>query len=84
MEVLRHVFISFNFEKDLAQLAIKTPMVSSDQYAINNVGKTSLTNRTKHSSGCLGSEETALPLAGRSIQNLIMLLYNSIATTSFS
>jgi len=49
MEDLRHVFINFNFENDVSQLAIGKPMVSSNLHAIHNVGKTSLPNFTKHS-----------------------------------
>ena len=69
MEDLKHVFINFNFENDLLQLAIETPMVSSNLYALHNVGKTSVGNRTKHSSACLVLKETALTLAGRSIKS---------------
>ena len=72
MEDLKHVFINFNFENDLLQLAIETPMVSSN-HALHNVGKTSVGIRTKHSSACLELKKTALPLAGRSIQKLITL-----------
>ena len=64
---LIHVFINFNFENDLLQLATENPMVSSNLYAIHKVGKTSLLNYIKHLRACLGLEETAFPLARRSI-----------------
>ena len=64
---LIHVFINFNFEKDLSQLAIKSPMMSSDLYAIHKVGKTSFPNCVKHLRPCLGLEGTAFPLARRTI-----------------
>ena len=65
---LTHVFINFNFENDLSQLAIENPMVSSNLYAIHKVGKTSLPNCIKHSRVCLGLEGTAFHLARRSIK----------------
>ena len=64
---LIHVFVNFNFENDLSQLAIKNPMASSNLYAIHKVEKTSLPNCIKHSRTCLGLEGTAFPLAQRSI-----------------
>ena len=64
---LIHVFINFNFEIDLSQLAIENPMVSGNLYAIHKVGKTFLPNCIKHSRACLGLEETAFPLAQRII-----------------
>ena len=33
MDDLIHIFINFNFENDLSQLAIENPMVSSNLYA---------------------------------------------------
>ena len=68
IEDLIHVFINFNFENDLSQLAIENPMVSSNLHAIHKVGKTSLPNCIKHSRACLGLEGTAFPLAQRSIK----------------
>ena len=62
---LIHVFINFNFENDLSQIAIKNPMVSSNPYAIHKVGKTSFPNCIKHSKACLGLEGTAFPQARR-------------------
>ena len=64
---LIHVFINFNFENDLSQLAIENPMVSSNLYAIHKIGKTSLPNCIKHLRACLGLEGIAFPLARRSI-----------------
>ena len=40
IEDLTHVFINFNFENDISQLAIENAMVSSNLYAILKVGKT--------------------------------------------
>ena len=34
-----HVFINFNFENDLSQLAIENPTVSSNLYAMHKVGR---------------------------------------------
>ena len=62
-----HVFINFNFKNDLSQLAIENPMVSSNLYAIHEVGKTSLPNCIKHLRACLGLEGTAFPLAPKSL-----------------
>ena len=64
---LIHVFITFNFEDDLSQLAIENPMVSSNLYAILKVGKTSLPNCIKYLIACLRLEGTAFTLARRSI-----------------
>ena len=64
---LIHVFINFNFENDLSQLAIENPMVSSNLCAVHKVGKTSLPNFIKHLRACLGLEGTAFHLARRSI-----------------
>ena len=64
---LIHVFINFNFENDLSQLAIENPMVSSNLYAIHKVGKTSLPNCIKNSRACLGLKGTAFPLAQKSM-----------------
>ena len=61
------VFINFNFENDLSQLAIESPMVSSNAYAIHKVGITFLPNCIQHSRACLGLEGTAFSLARRSI-----------------
>ena len=36
---LIHVFINFNFENELSQLAIENPMVSSNLYAIHILGR---------------------------------------------
>ena len=41
IEDLTHVFINFNFENGISQLAIENAMVSSNLYAILKVGKTS-------------------------------------------
>ena len=38
---LIHVFINFNFENDLSQLAMENLMVSNNLYAILKFGKTS-------------------------------------------
>ena len=51
---LIYVFINFNFENHLSQLAIENPMMSSNLYAIQKVGKTSLSNCIKRSRACLG------------------------------
>ena len=64
---LIHVSINFNFENDLSKLAVENPMVSSNLYAIHNVGKASFPNWVKYSRACLGLERTAFPLARRSI-----------------
>ena len=72
---LIHVFIDFNFENDLSQLAIKNAMVSSNLYAIHKVGKTSLPNCINHSRACLGLEGTAYPLARRSITKSKVIVY---------
>ena len=64
---LIRVFINFNFENDLSQLAIENPMVSSNLYAIHRVGKKSLPNCIEHSRACLGLEGTAFPLTQKSI-----------------
>ena len=69
------VFINFNFENDLSQLAIENPMVSSNLYAIHKFGKTSIPNYIKHSRACLGLEGTAFPQARRSIINLKVIIY---------
>ena len=71
---LIHVFINFNFENDLSQLAIENPMVSSNLYAIDKVGKTSFPNCIKHLRACLGLEETAFPLAQRSITKSMVIM----------
>ena len=39
MDDLIHIFINFNFENDLSQLAIENLMVSSNLYAIHKVGR---------------------------------------------
>ena len=70
-----HVFVNFNFENDLSQLAIENPMVSSNLYAIHKVGKTSLPNCFKYSRACLGLEETAFPLAQRSVTKSKVIIY---------
>ena len=62
-----HVFINFNFENGLSQVAIENPIVSSNPYAMHKVGKTSLPNCIKYFKACLGLEGTAFPLARRSI-----------------
>ena len=36
---LIQVFINFNFENDLPQLAIENPMVNSNLFAIHKVGR---------------------------------------------
>ena len=72
---LVHVFINFNFENDLSQLAIENVMVSSNLYAIHKFGKTSLPNCIKHSRACLGLEGTAFPQARRSIVNSKLIIY---------
>ena len=80
---LIHVFINFNFENDLSQLAIKNPMVSSNLHVIHKVGKTSLSNCFNHSRVCLGFEGTGFPLAQRSITKskviicLVFVLYTA-------
>ena len=55
---LIHVFINFNFENDLSQLAIENPMVSSNLRGIHKVGKTSLPNCIKRLRACLALEGT--------------------------
>ena len=64
---LIHVFVNFNPENDLSQLGVENPMVSSNQYAIHEVGKTSLQNCIKHLRACLGLKGTAFPLARKSM-----------------
>ena len=64
---LINVFIHFNFENDLSQLAIENLMVSSNLCAIHKVGKTSLPSCIKHSRACLGLEGAGFFLAQRSI-----------------
>ena len=72
---LIHVFINFNFENDLSQLAIENQMVSSNLYAIHKVGKISLSNCIKHSKACLGLKGTAFPLARRSMTKSKVITY---------
>ena len=72
---LIHAFININFENDLSQLAIENPMVNSNLFAIHKAGKISLTNCFKHSRACLGLEETAFPLAQRSITKSKVIIY---------
>ena len=71
---LIHVFINFNFEKDLSQYAIENPMASSNLYAVHKVGKTSLPNCIKHSRASLGLEGTAFPLARRSTTKSMVII----------
>ena len=73
---LIHVIINFNYENDLSQLAIENLMVSSNLYAIHEVGKTSLANCVEHSRACLALEETAFPLARRSKTKSTMSSYS--------